>query len=148
MLYCIIYDVSTKLDPELNISDVGNVLNQLKVGANGGFSLKKWRALGRALKVPENKLEEFEEDHRKAERRLVEAIKHWIRNGEVTWKELWEALCHSTVSHENLGREIRDWYRLKTWRDPRQVNCDNRLQVDLCGSYYTLSTGLFNHMKG
>jgi hypothetical protein len=80
--------------------------------------------------VPENKLTKFEMDHQNVQRRLTEAIKHWINNGEVKWEVLWKALCDSTVSHENLGREIRDWYRAKTWRDPRQVNCSAQVIID------------------
>jgi hypothetical protein len=89
--------------------------------------------------VPENKLKEFEMNHLKdVQRCLIEAIKHWKKNEKVIkWEVLWVALCHSTVSHENLGREIRDWYREKTWRDPRrQVNCDNRL-LSVHSSYMT-----------
>ena len=110
------------LDPELTI-DVRNVLHdRLKVGADNGFSLDKWRALGIALKVPESELRKIEMNYvMEVDRRLTEVIKYWIKNGEVNWKVLWEALCHRTVAHENLGKEIRDWYTEKIWRDPRRV---------------------------
>ena len=82
-----------------------------------------WHNLGLVLKVPENKLKEFEMNHpRDVQRRLIEAIEYWINNGEVKWEVLWEALCHSSVSHGNLGRQIKGWYQAKTWKDPRQVN--------------------------
>jgi hypothetical protein len=111
MLCCII-------DPELKI-DVKNVLNKLD-----GFSFENWYNFGLVLEVPETELKVFETNHIKDVKRcLIEAIKYWINNGKVVkWEVLWEALCHSTVSHKNLGWEIRDWYQAKTWRDPRLVN--------------------------
>ena len=84
------------------------------------------------LEVPENRLKIFKQNHTtEVERCLTDVIQYWIDNSEVKWEALCEALCHSTVSHKNLGIEIRDWYREKTWRDPRKVNCsiDNRLYI-------------------
>ena len=102
------------------------------MGADNGFSLDKWRFLGIVPKLPESKLRVIEINHKMdVERCLTEVIKLWINNGELKWKVLWEALCHSTVAHENLGREIRDWYREKTWRDPRRVRHNNRLYQGL-----------------
>lgn len=97
------------------------------MGTVNGFSLDKWRFLGIALKLPEiqSKLRVTELNYSKdVERCLTEVIEYWINNGEVNWKVLWEALCHHTVAHGNLGREIKDWYREKTRRDPRRVNHD------------------------
>lgn len=76
------------------------------------------------LKVPSVELKAFEINYmRDVLRCLKEAIDFWIRNCDAKWKVLWEALCHDSVSHKNLGIEIRDWYREKTCRDPRKVNC-------------------------
>lgn len=100
---------------------------------DSGFSPDKWHNLGLVLKVPAVELKAFEVNHIKdVQRCLTEAIKYWIRNGahEVKWEVLWEALCHSTVSHQNLGMEIRDWYKEKTWRDPRKVNLYVALTTD------------------
>ena len=91
-----------------------------------GFSSEKWCRLGIQLSVPENKLEEFSANHKDDPDKvfccLSDTIKYWIKNGEVSWKVLWEALCHESVAHINLGIEIRDWYREKTWNDPRKVS--------------------------
>ena len=107
-------------DPKPAI-DLHKVLEWLNHDTEG-ISPMKWHQLGIVLKVPASKLDEIEEDHRLVKRRLAEVINYWIKNGEVSWKVLWEALCDPSVAEKNLGKKIRDWYTEKCWRDPRQAS--------------------------
>ena len=96
-----------------------NVIERLK-----GFSKAKWHKLGVVLNVPDHVLEDIRANRSEVYDRFSMVISYWIKHvnvKEVTWKVLWEALCSDTVAEANLGREIRDWYTEKTWRDPRLV---------------------------
>lgn len=90
----------------------------MKQLTDNGFSAKDWKHLGLSLKVPSPKLDEIDANNKFVKNCLIDVISHWIRNGEVSWKTLWEAVFEIN-DYNNAGCAIRDWFNAKTWSDKR-----------------------------
>ena len=86
------------------VSDVTHILEVLK---KVGFTSAAWWELGLEV-MPHFDRHAMEKDYSGSERRLVETIENWLRNGDdPSWETLVDAISRCSSGGPNVAADIR-----------------------------------------